>query len=312
MHAKLVGSARMGLHLEPRQRLSGLVDDPIVGDGVIGAFLPVPGDAHPVAIRCLLLHEPVRYLAFAPFRHALDQRPVGLLRLAGTKRLGELHGREPCPGNDQHAAGVAIEPVHQSWLLTLPVAPRLEHRIDAPGDTGAALHGESGRLVEDEHLVVLVEQHPGQQFAVALPAHRLRGQRRATLAVHVERRNAHGLTRLKPRVGLGAAAIDPHLAGAQQLLQVAEAETRIVGLEPAVEPHAAFVLADLDLLYACHRPSDRSRAGNSISRPHARATIRQTAPGWRRPRFPPHRARPNSAPRVPKAPRSRARRRRRS
>ena len=54
-------------------------------------------------------------------------------------------------------------------------------------------------------------------------------------------------------VGLGAAAIDADLAGAQQLLQMTEAEARIMRLEPAVEPHARFAVLDLDLFDACHR-----------------------------------------------------------
>ena len=57
-------------------------------------------------------------------------------------------------------------------------------------------------------------------------------------SVDIERRHADHLAGLDAGVGLGAAAIDAHLAGAQQLLQMAEAQARKMRLEPAVEPHA--------------------------------------------------------------------------
>ena len=94
-------------------------------------------------------------------------------------------------------------------------------------DARAALHGKPGRLVEDEDLLVLVEQHLRQHVGVVLAAHGARAvSGPVALAVDVERRDADDLAGLDARVGLGAAAIDAHLAGAQQLLQMAEAEAR--------------------------------------------------------------------------------------
>ena len=78
----------------------------------------------------------------------------------------------------------------------------------------------------------------------------------AALAVDGKRRHAHHLAGLDARVGLGAAAIDPDLAGAQQLLQLAEAEARIMRLEPAVEPHARLAGFNRYLFDACHVWSD--------------------------------------------------------
>ena len=51
----------------------------------------------------------------------------------------------------------------------------------------------------------------------------------------------------------GAAAVDPDLAGAQQLLEPAMAEAGEMALEPAVEPDLGLVLVDRDGLYAAHR-----------------------------------------------------------
>jgi hypothetical protein len=59
---------------------------------------------------------------------------------------------------------------------------------------------------------------------------------------------------LDARIGLGAAAIDPNLPGAQQFLQMSETQPRIVSLEPAVEPHAGLAGLNRYLFYACHEP----------------------------------------------------------
>ena len=117
---------------------------------------------------------------------------------------------------------------------------------------GTALHGKARRLVEDEDLRVLVEQHLAQHIAVVLAAHGLRRELAFALAVDAERGDAHDLSRFDAGVCLGATAVDAHLAGAQQLLQLHEAEAGIMRLEPAVEPHARLARFDRDLLYACH------------------------------------------------------------
>ena len=168
------------------------------------------------------------------------------------ERLGKLHGGEPRAGDDQHAGRVAVEPVHQTRLLALLVAPGFQHVVDMADDARAALHGEAGRLVEDKDFRIFVDQHLGQNVAVVLVADGVAGERPVALLVHVERRDADHLARLDARVGLHPAAIDTDLAGAQQLLQMAEAKTRKMRLEPAVEPHARLAGLHLDLFYACH------------------------------------------------------------
>ena len=85
------------------------------------------------------------------------------------------------------------------------------------------------------------------------------------------------------RVGLGAAAVDADLAGAQQLLKLPEAEARKMRLEPAVEPHARLVGFNLDLFYACHfispfRPRQYRLAPSSCAEP---GKLTPTAPASR-------------------------------
>jgi hypothetical protein len=64
VNTQLVGASGVGLKLKPAQVLSRLLDDPVVGNRVIGAGLSMLGDAHPVAILGGFLDQPGGYLAF--------------------------------------------------------------------------------------------------------------------------------------------------------------------------------------------------------------------------------------------------------
>jgi hypothetical protein len=139
--------------------------------------------------------------------------------------------------------------VDELRLAAVPVAEGLQHGVDVPLHARAALDGEAGRLVEDEHLRILVkERGPEKAAAVGLR----RGRRLRPHVARLERGHAHLLAGREPRGGLHATAVHPHLAGAQQLLQMAEAEARIVQLEPAVEPHPGLVALHLACLDAAH------------------------------------------------------------
>ena len=95
-------------------------------------------------------------------------------------------------------------------------------------------------------------QHLRKHLGVALPAHGARRDRTLALLVDAERRHADHLAGLDARVRFGAAAIDAHLAGAQQLLQMPEAQPREMRLEPAIEPHARFARFNRYLFDTCH------------------------------------------------------------
>ena len=66
MNAQLVSPAGIGLHFEPGEILSDLIDDPIMGESVIGALLPMSGDAHAIAIGRLFLLQIGRDTAVVP------------------------------------------------------------------------------------------------------------------------------------------------------------------------------------------------------------------------------------------------------
>ena len=141
--AQLMGAAGIGLHLQPGEVLAGLLDDAVVGDGVVGAVFAVLGDAHAVAVRRLFLDQPGGDLVFALARHALDQRPVGLLGVALAEGRRQLLRGATGAGDHQDAGGVAVEPVDEARLFALRAGPGLEHLVDVPVDAGAALDGDA-------------------------------------------------------------------------------------------------------------------------------------------------------------------------
>src|SRR5690606_11112598 len=110
------------------------------------------------------------------------------------------------------ARGIAVEAVDEPGGFALAVGQALEQAVEVALLPAPALRGESVRLVEDIELVVLVEDEVAQERRVPWVA--TRGRLRGGVA---DWRNADHLPRLEPRRGLHPAAVDAHLAGAQEL-----------------------------------------------------------------------------------------------
>jgi hypothetical protein len=127
----------------------------------------------------------------------------------------------------------------------VPVAHHLQHAVEMARGAGAALHREPHRLVEHQHVVVFVERDRLQKSA------RLVGfvTRRARLRlIEPQRRNADGLSGLKPVFRFSALAINAHLAFADDALDVRKAKTGKPRLKKSINPHAGFVGAHSDVL----------------------------------------------------------------
>ena len=204
-------------------------------------------------------------LPCAGFGIAVDDGPVDLARRARLEHLAEMRRRGAGLGHHQHARRIAVEPVHQPRRLALLVGQALQQPIHMPLGAAAALRGEPVRLVEDVELVVLVEDQVAQELRVLVVDLLLDAL--ATSASSGGMRTS--LPGLEPRIGLGPAAVDPHLPGADQLLQMPERHLREMHAEPAVEPHAVFVARDGLLPDAAH------------AAPRASATARHRAPRCR-------------------------------
>ena len=191
------------------------------------------------------------------------------------KRLGEL-GRGACASGDhQEPAGVAVEAVHEARPLALS-GERRQHAVEVTPGPGAALHREPGRLVEDQERGVLVQDPGAQPVGVALVDDRGRALRRRACGGRLERRDANALPGAQAGAGLRAPAVDPHLTGAQQLLQPAVAQGGEVAAEPAIEPELGLVRGDRAQLDPAHLSSPRAR--RSFAQPSSFRRIKASAP----------------------------------
>ena len=193
--------------------------------------------AHPLALGEKHRDAPLRRL-----RHALDQRPVDLLRAARAEGRAELGRHLARLGDQQHARGVAVEPMDEHRPFAVLVGERLQHAVDVALRARAALHREAVGLVEHDDVAVLEQGHRPDRLGVL----RVGAPRRGRL----RRRSFSGGTRtaspeLEPGRDLGALARDPHLALAHDLHQMRLRQVGKPAAEPAVEPHAGLVLADV-------------------------------------------------------------------
>ena len=241
---------RHGLERNPRDLVRRPVDHRVVRGGVHGLVLLAGLRlAHAVlAVGPGGLHQRGLYPALRRLGHALHQRPIGLGRRARLEDAPELGRRIARLGNEQHTAGVAVEAMHQPRPLTAEAVGHAgQQPIDVTLGAGAALHGQPKRLVEHEHVLVLEQDRPLDQIAVALGEAQRRGNRRLRLGrLAHDRRHAQLLAGLQPGIGLHPLAVDAHLARAQQLLEVGIAHVRKMHAEPAVEAQPRLVALHLD------------------------------------------------------------------
>ncbi len=145
-------------------------------------------------------------------------------------------------GEQQDAGGVAIEPVDQHRPRPVLGRERFEHAVDVALRARAALHREPVGLVQDDDVLVLVERHRPDRLGVGRVGAPLSSGRRGR---EPERRHAHGLAELEPGRDVGALAGHPHLALADDLVEVGLRQVGKAATEPAVEPHPGLVLANV-------------------------------------------------------------------
>ena len=93
-----------------------------------------------------------------------DDGPVGLLHRARAERRGELRRGARRARQQQHARGVAVQPMHQPRPIRRAEAQRIEQAVEMTGDARPALHRHPVRLVQHQHMVVAVD-HQALQVA---------------------------------------------------------------------------------------------------------------------------------------------------
>ena len=202
---------------------------------------PCPARAARVA-HGLALGEKHRDAPLRRLRHALDQRPVDFLRPARAEDRAELGRDLSRLGDQQHARSVAIEPMDKNGPIAVLVGERLQHAVDVALGSRAALDREAVGLVEHDDVAVLEQRHRPDRLAVAGTG---APDRRACPAAG----RSGGTRTLSPaasRVDTSARLPETRTSPLRTIFIRCEFEqVRKSAVEPAVEPHARFVLADL-------------------------------------------------------------------
>ncbi len=120
-------------------------------------------------------------------------------------------------------------------------AEAVQHSVDVMGRARTALDRKAVGLVQHHDVAILVEHHGLDGPAIVVGRLCALDLGRGKLA-DPQRRDPNGLARSDACRGLGASTIEAHLAGAHDLVQMAEGEFGMSALEPAVEAHAILVL----------------------------------------------------------------------
>ena len=176
MGAQLMGAAGDRAHRQPREARRDLVDDRIEGERMLRVGIAVLGDPHPLEVRpalparlphALALGEKHRDAPLRRLRHALDQRPIDLLRPARAEDLAKLRRHLARFGDQQHARRVAVEPMNENGPIAFLVGERLKHAVDMARGPRAALDREAVGLVEHHHVAILEQDHRADRFGVA-------------------------------------------------------------------------------------------------------------------------------------------------
>src|SRR5581483_5352024 len=241
MHAELMRSPGARPQRQQGRPVARLLDHAEVSQRLLAVLVI---DLHGLAIaRAGTLGERQVDRSFGPRRHADHDGPVELLGFAVAETLGQALGRLTGAGDQQQPRGILVEAMDQPWPIGIAEAQRVEHAVDMALGAAAALHREPRRLVERDHPVVAMDDELLDLGRLAIgnrrPLARLGRRRRSDAG-----RQAHGLPLLDPVLALDALAVEPYLAGAQELLQRAMTQIREMPLEPAVEPQARLVAGD--------------------------------------------------------------------
>lgn len=87
-------------------------------------------------------------------RTADSQRQIGFRQPVGAKSAGQKLGILAIARQQQDAAGVFVDPVHQSGTFFLFKFQTVKQSVDMKMRVGAALHRQPRRLVDRDHVVV--------------------------------------------------------------------------------------------------------------------------------------------------------------
>ena len=128
-------------------------------------------------------------------------------------------------------------------------AKRIQHPVEMALGPAASLDGKAGRLVDDDHVGVAMQDQGLHECRVGRIVARCGFGRRRRIA---KRRHPHRLPGLEANARLHPLAVDADLSRSEQLLQPAMGNLRIVPLEPAIETLAGFGGVNIAMADAGH------------------------------------------------------------
>jgi hypothetical protein len=166
---------------------------------------------------------------------------IALLHLVLAHQRMQRAQRRRLACNQQQPARIAIEAMHefQALLIRARSAQRLD---DAEAHAAATMDGNPGGLVDHQQLRVLVDDGGGDALE-----QRTGGAARWRRRTDPNRRYAHGVACLQPALGLGALAVDAHLALANHAENMGLGHISEDAGEEVVQSLALPPLVDLDL-----------------------------------------------------------------
>ena len=161
---------------------------------------------------------------------------------AGADRRLQAGQPGPGTGKHQHAAGIAVEPVHQFQVFLRP--GRTQQLDRAMTDPAAAVAGHAGGFIDDQEVLVLENHRVGHG------CHQAAG-RRTTFGPfrHAYRGNPQRITISETGIRLGPLAVHAYLSGTQKPVNHALGHALEQGHQRIVDALTVTLGADLDLTY---------------------------------------------------------------
>ena len=141
-----------------------------------------------------------------------DESDVFLLNLSVLELPGKLLMRGIVLGNHHHARGPTVQPVDDAGphfpANTAQVSHMMEQRVDqrAGWVAGSRMHHHTWRLVENRHILILIEDVERQSFGVGASRCDLRQDDR------------HAVSISHCGVGAGSSPVDRHVPISDELL----------------------------------------------------------------------------------------------
>ena len=190
-------------------------------------------------------------------RHACDGGPIDLAGVAVAQHFRQ--GTRHAVGARQHqqTRGVFIQTVHQLGAFFVAKLQRFGQTVNmAIALPRAALAGQTRRLVQDDHMLILPQHRVLDHFGIR--------RRIADTLDHGgrmigQRRNADGLARHDAVRGLAARGINPHLPSAAHLFHMALGQLRKAALEPFIKALLALGFRDSQKADSAHAKISRER-----------------------------------------------------